>query len=102
MIYSYGSVSQSCPTLCDPIDCSTPGFSVHHPFLEHAQTQMIWYYLKKSLFKHFYYFEYNYLYKSDKDKHNYFCIIYCYISCFTKIFTYKEIKNGINVPKFMS
>ena len=23
------SVSQSCPTLCDPTDCSTPGFSVH-------------------------------------------------------------------------
>ena len=21
--------SQSCPTLCDPIDCSSPGFSVH-------------------------------------------------------------------------
>ena len=24
------SVSQSCPTLCDPLDCSTPGFPVHH------------------------------------------------------------------------
>ena len=24
------SVAQSCPTLCDPMDCSTPGFSVHH------------------------------------------------------------------------
>ena len=22
-------VAQSCPTLCDPIDCSLPGFSVH-------------------------------------------------------------------------
>ena len=24
------SVAQSCPTLCDPVDCSTPGFPVHH------------------------------------------------------------------------
>ena len=24
------SVAQSCPTLCDPIDCHTPGLSVHH------------------------------------------------------------------------
>ena len=24
-------VGQSCPTLCDPMDCSTPGFPVHHP-----------------------------------------------------------------------
>ena len=25
----FSSVSQSCPTLCDPVDCSLPGFSVH-------------------------------------------------------------------------
>ena len=25
---------QSCPTLCDPMDCSTPGFSVHHQLLD--------------------------------------------------------------------
>ena len=31
------SVAQSCPTLCDPMDCSTPGFSVHHQLLELAQ-----------------------------------------------------------------
>ena len=24
------SVAQSCPTLCDPMDCSMPGFPVHH------------------------------------------------------------------------
>ena len=24
------SVAQSCPTLCDPMDCSTPGLPVHH------------------------------------------------------------------------
>ena len=26
----FSSVAQSCPTLCDPIDCSTPGFPVHY------------------------------------------------------------------------
>ena len=26
----FSTVTQSCPTLCDPIDCSTPGFPVHH------------------------------------------------------------------------
>ena len=26
----YSSVAQSCPTLCDPMDCSTPVFPVHH------------------------------------------------------------------------
>ena len=29
-----GEVSQSCPTLCDPMDCSLPGFSVHGIFQE--------------------------------------------------------------------
>ena len=31
-------VSQSCLTLCDPMDCSTPGFPVHHQLPEFAQT----------------------------------------------------------------
>ena len=26
----FSSVAQSCPTLCNPMDCSTPGLSVHH------------------------------------------------------------------------
>ena len=30
--------SQSCPTLCDPMDCSTPGFPVHHQLPELPQT----------------------------------------------------------------
>ena len=34
------SVAQSCLTLCDPIDCSTPGFSVHHQLLELTQTRV--------------------------------------------------------------
>ena len=36
----FSSVTQLCPTLCDPIDCSTPGFSVHHQLPELAQTQL--------------------------------------------------------------
>ena len=33
----FSSVTQSCPTLCDLIDCNTPGFPVHHQLLELAQ-----------------------------------------------------------------
>ena len=36
------SVAQSCPTLCDPMDCSTPGFPVHHQLPELAQTHVHW------------------------------------------------------------
>ena len=32
--------SQSCPTLCNPMDCSTPGFTVHHQLPELIQTQV--------------------------------------------------------------
>jgi len=28
----FSSVAQSCPTICDPMDCSTPGFLVHYQF----------------------------------------------------------------------
>ena len=34
------SVAQLCPTLCDPMDCSTPGFPVHHQLLEFTQTHV--------------------------------------------------------------
>ena len=33
------SVAQLCPTLCDPMDCSTPGFPVHHQLLDLALTR---------------------------------------------------------------
>ena len=36
------SVAQSCPTLCDPMDCSTPGFPVLHHLPEFAQTHLHW------------------------------------------------------------
>ena len=36
------SVAQSCLALCDPMDCSTPGFPVHHHLLEFSQTHVPW------------------------------------------------------------
>ena len=39
-MYQFSSVAQSCPTLCDPIDCSTPGLPVHHQLLEFTQTHV--------------------------------------------------------------
>ena len=38
----FSSVTQSCLTLCNPMDCSTPGFSVHHQLPELAQTHVYW------------------------------------------------------------
>ena len=34
------SVAKLCPTLCDPVDCSTPGFPVLHYLLESTQTHV--------------------------------------------------------------
>ena len=39
-ILSVSSVALLCPTLCDPIDCSTLGFPVHHQLPELAQTHV--------------------------------------------------------------
>jgi len=36
----FSSVAQLCSTLCDPMDCSTPGFTVHHQLLEFTQTHV--------------------------------------------------------------
>ena len=36
------SVAQSCPTLCNPMDCSMPGFPVHHQLPEFTQTHVPW------------------------------------------------------------
>ena len=36
------SVAQSCPNLCNPMDCSTSGFPVIHYLLELAQTHVHW------------------------------------------------------------
>ena len=37
-IVQFSSVAQLCLTLCDTMDCSMPGFPIHHQFLELAQT----------------------------------------------------------------
>ena len=41
-IVQFSSVTQSCLTLCNPMDCSAPGFSVHHQLLEFTQTHVHW------------------------------------------------------------
>ena len=38
----FSSVAQSCPTLCNPMDCSTPGFPVHYQLLEFTQAHVHW------------------------------------------------------------
>ena len=38
----FSSVAQSCPTLCDPMDCSVPSFPVHHQLPEFTQTRVHW------------------------------------------------------------
>ena len=38
----FSSVTQSCPTLCDPMNHSTPGLPVHHQLIEFTQTHVHW------------------------------------------------------------
>ena len=38
--FQFSSVAQSCPTLCDPMDCSMPGLPVHHQLPEFTQTHV--------------------------------------------------------------
>ena len=42
LVFCFSSITQSCPTLCNPVDCSTPGFPVHHQLLEFTQTHVHW------------------------------------------------------------
>ena len=39
-LVQFSSVAQSCPTLCDPMNCSTPGLPIHHQLPESTQTHM--------------------------------------------------------------
>ena len=41
-LVQFSSAAQSCPTLCDPMNCSTPGLPVHHQLLEPMQTHVHW------------------------------------------------------------
>ena len=38
--FQFSSVTQSCPTLCDPMNRSTPGLPVHHQLPEFTQTHV--------------------------------------------------------------
>ena len=38
----FSLVTQSCPTLCDPMNCSTPGLPVYYQLLESTQTHVHW------------------------------------------------------------
>ena len=38
----FSSVAQPCPTLCNPMNCSTPGLAVHHQLPEFTQTHVHW------------------------------------------------------------
>ena len=40
--FQFSSVAQSCPILCDPMDCSMPGLPVHHHLPEFTQTHIHW------------------------------------------------------------
>ena len=39
-MYQFSLVTQSCPTLCNPMNCSTPGLLVHHQLPEFTQTHV--------------------------------------------------------------
>ena len=41
-MFQFSSVTQSCPTLCDPMNHSMPGLPVHHQLLEFTQTHVHW------------------------------------------------------------
>ena len=38
--FQFSSVTQSCPTLCDPMNRNTPGLPIHHQLLEFTQTHV--------------------------------------------------------------
>ena len=42
LLVQFSSVSQSCPTLCNPTDCNMPGLPVHHQLPEFTQTYIHW------------------------------------------------------------
>ena len=41
-LVQFSLIAQSCPTLCDPMDCSMPGLPVHHQLPAFAQTHVHW------------------------------------------------------------
>ena len=41
ILIQFTSMAQSCPTLCDPMDCSTSDFPLHHQLPEPTQTHVL-------------------------------------------------------------
>ena len=41
-MYQFSSVAQLCPTLCDPMNCSTPGLPVHHQLYKVSKYMTVW------------------------------------------------------------
>ena len=41
-MHQFSSATQSCPTLCNPMDCSIPSLPVHHQLLEFTETHVHW------------------------------------------------------------
>ena len=39
-LIQFSSVTQSCPTFCDPMDCNMPGLPVHHQLQEFIKTHV--------------------------------------------------------------
>ena len=40
-IFQFSSVTQLCPTICNPMVCSTPGHPVHHQLPKFPQTHIL-------------------------------------------------------------
>ena len=40
LFFQVSSVAQLCPTVCDPMDCSTSGIPIHHQLLDFTQTNV--------------------------------------------------------------
>ena len=45
--HQFSSIAQSCPTLCNPMDYSMPGFPVHHQLSEPARYRYVYRYIYK-------------------------------------------------------
>ena len=76
----FSSVAQSCLTLCDPMDHSTPGFPVHHQLPELTQTHVHW--VGDAI-------------QALNCSYNYtqlcICIYVCVLSCFSRVWLFATL-----------
>ena len=84
------SVAQSCPTLCDPMNRSTPGLPIHHQLPEFTQTHT-----QALLNINLYKFAINKLYNYNKHKHiTYLFSYFFYYTMFLRVFTFAFLYGG--------